>query len=482
MHITVVGTGYVGLVTGTCFAEMGNYVRCVDIDEEKVARLQEGEVPIFEPGLERYFARNTEEERLGFTTDLAGPVAESDLVFLCLPTPESEDGSADLSAVMEVAGQLGDLISTYTIVVDKSTVPVGTADRVRDRITGAGLEPGRDFDVVANPEFLREGKAVEDFLKPDRVVIGTESERAATIMKTLYEPFVRSGNPILIMDPRSAEMTKYAANAMLATRISFMNEVANVCERVGADVEKVRHGIGTDPRIGRRFLYAGIGFGGSCFPKDTKALGRTSEEHGYDFQILDAVTSVNDRQRKVLAHRLAEFYDGDLAGRTVAIWGLAFKAGTDDVREAPSHRIIEELLETGADITAYDPEAIETTRARIGDRIEYAEDEYAALEGAEALIICTEWHEFRRPDFARMKELMARPLVYDGRNLFETDRMRKEGFAYFSIGRPPARPGSAEQAAEESLESRAGANGRSGTGSDDVPEATDSVPPRTESP
>ncbi len=440
MHISVIGTGYVGLVSGTCFAEMGNFVTCVDIDAAKVERLNGGELPIFEPGLERYFERNTDEGRLQFTTEITEAVPESEIVFLALPTPSGGDGQADLSAVRQVAGQLGDLIEGYTIVVNKSTVPVGTADEVREAIAARGLRPGEDFDVVSNPEFLREGVAVDDFMKPERVVIGTSSERAAEIMENLYEPFVRSGNPILVMDERSAEMTKYAANAMLATRITFMNEIANICERVGANVEKIRRGIGTDSRIGKQFLYAGIGFGGSCFPKDVKALGHTAAEHGYEFQLLDAVTRINDYQREVLAHRVIDYFGGDVEGRRIAVWGLAFKANTDDVREAPSHIIIRALLEAGAEIVAYDPEAIETTRAELGDAIAYAADEYSVLEDAEALVICTEWHEFRRPEFERMHELLARPVVFDGRNLFEREKMAELGFDYYSIGRPHLPP------------------------------------------
>jgi UDPglucose 6-dehydrogenase len=430
----------VGLVSGTCFAEMGNFVTCVDIDSAKIERLRSGELPIFEPGLERYFERNTAEERLQFTTDIAAAVPDSDIVFLALPTPSDADGAADLSAVRTVAGRLGALIEPYTVVVNKSTVPVGTADQVREIIAADGLQPGEDFDVVSNPEFLREGVAVDDFMKPERVVIGTSSERAGQIMRDLYEPFVRSGNPILVMDEPSAEMTKYAANAMLATRISFMNEIANVCERVGANVEKIRHGIGTDSRIGPQFLYAGIGFGGSCFPKDVKALHHTAAEHDYDFKLLEAVARINDYQREVLAHRLIDYFDGDVEGKRIAIWGLAFKANTDDVREAPSHIIIETLLEAGAEIVAYDPEAMTTTRETLGAAITYAEDEYSVLEDAQAVMICTEWHEFRRPEFERMKELLARPVIFDGRNLFEREKMAGLGFDYYSIGRPHLPP------------------------------------------
>ena len=441
MNIAVVGTGYVGLVSGTCFAEMGSEVTCVDIDEGKVDQLRGGELPIYEPDLKRYFDRNTEEGRLSFTTDLEEAVREAQIIFFALPTPPGEDGAADLSYVLQAAGDVADLLtaeeeSTYRIVVNKSTVPVGTAERVRGVFEEKGLQPGRDVDVVSNPEFLREGVAVSDFMKPERVVIGTSSERAEKLMTELYEPFVRQGNPILVVDERSAEMIKYAANSFLATKISFMNEIANLCDRVGANVDKVRLGIGQDSRIGKQFLYPGIGFGGSCFPKDVQALSRTARENGYDFDILESVLRVNDRQRQVLADRLIDYFDGSIQGKQIAIWGLSFKPQTDDVREAPSHVIIRKLLEAGADIAAFDPEAEQTTRAVFGDQIEYAEDDYAALEGAEALVICTEWGEFRRPDFERMKELLARPLIFDGRNVYEPKRMAEMGFDYYSVGRP----------------------------------------------
>lgn len=443
MKIAVVGTGYVGLVTGTCFAEMGNEVICVDIDERKVQKLRDGQLTIYEPGLEVFFNRSREEGRLTFTTDLSEAVAQSDVIFLALPTPPSEDGSADLSYVLGVAKQISGLLggtSSYKVVVNKSTVPVGTADKVRGVLEEAGLKAGRDFDVVSNPEFLREGVAVDDFMKPERVVIGTSSQRAADIMTQLYEPFVRQGNPILIMDERSSEMTKYAANAFLATKITFMNEIANLCERVGANVDKIRMGIGSDSRIGKQFLYAGIGFGGSCFPKDVQALARTAGEYDYDFQILSAVLSVNDRQRELLAERIRDHFGGDLSGRRIAVWGLAFKANTDDVREAPSHVVIRGLLAAGATVAAFDPEAVETTRAVLGDVITYAEDAYDALQGADALVICTEWNEFRRPDFERMKAVLKAPLVFDGRNLYDPKRMAEMGFEYYSIGRPHVAP------------------------------------------
>ncbi|SHK20557.1 UDP-glucose dehydrogenase family protein [Rhodothermus profundi] len=441
MKLAIVGTGYVGLVTGTCFAEMGNEVVCVDIDAQKIDKLNRGELPIFEPGLEIYYERNRREGRLHFTTSLEEALPESEVIFLALPTPPGEDGSADLSYVLGVADQIAQWMAAhpetgYKIIVNKSTVPVGTADRVREIFESYGLTPGEQFDVVSNPEFLREGVAVDDFMKPERVIIGTRSPRAAEIMTQLYEPFVRQGNPILVMDERSSEMTKYAANAFLATKITFMNEIANVCERVGANVDEVRRGIGLDSRIGKQFLYAGIGFGGSCFPKDVKALARTAEEHGYAFQILKAVLDVNERQRRLLAERVYERFDGQLEGRRLAIWGLAFKANTDDVREAPSHVIIRKLLEHGADIVVFDPEAMENTRAVFGDAIRYARSMYEALEGAEALVICTEWNEFRRPDFQRMRDRMARPLIFDGRNLYHPKRMAAMGFEYYSIGRP----------------------------------------------
>ena len=445
MNIAIIGTGYVGLVSGTCFAEMGNQVTCVDIDESKVEMLRGGELPIYEPDLEHYFARNRKENRLSFTTDYADAVLDADVIFLALPTPPGEDGSADLTYVLQAAGTIADLLvdeedNGYRVIVNKSTVPVGTADRVSNALTEHGLTVGEQFDVVSNPEFLREGAAVDDFMKPDRVVIGTSSEKAADIMTRLYEPFVRQGNPILVVDERSAEMIKYTANSILATRISFMNEIANLCERVGADVDKVRLGISKDHRIGRHFLYSGIGFGGSCFPKDVQALHRTGRQNDYEFQILDSVLKVNDKQRKLLVHRLEDYFDGDLEGKNIAIWGLAFKPNTDDVREAPSHVIIDGLLERGANVTAFDPEAIETTKVKFGDQIDYAEDMYAPLSGADALVICTEWHEFRRPDLAKVRDSMVQPVVFDGRNLYDPSRMADMGFEYYSIGRPHVAP------------------------------------------
>ncbi|NBC01616.1 MAG: nucleotide sugar dehydrogenase [Bacteroidetes bacterium] len=445
MKVTIVGTGYVGLVSGTCFAEMGNNVVCVDIDEAKVDQMRAGQLPIFEPGLELFFERNLKDERLTFTTSLEEGVQHGDVIFLALPTPPSEDGSADLSYVMGVAQEIAAMQAAdpaigYKIIVDKSTVPVGTADKVAEVMEAAGLARGEHFDVVSNPEFLREGVAVDDFMKPERVVIGTDSERASDIMTQLYEPFVRQGNAILTMDTRSAEMTKYAANSLLATRISFMNEIANVCERVGANVDDVRIGIGQDSRIGKRFLYSGIGFGGSCFPKDVQALHRTAKAHDYDFTVLDAVLTVNDRQRVRLAEDVVAHFDGDLEGKRIGVWGLAFKPNTDDIREAPAHIIIRHLQKHGAKVQAFDPEAMGTTRDVLGDTIVYAADAYSALDDVDALIICTEWHEFRRPDFTKMHRRMKQPLVFDGRNVYHPERMAELGFDYYSIGRPHFAP------------------------------------------
>ena len=456
MNIAMIGTGYVGLVSGTCFAEMGNRVVCVDIDEEKVDQLQNGQLPIYEPDLEHYFNRNTEEGRLTFTTDLAESVAHAELIFLALPTPPGEDGSADLSYVLNAAGDIANLIADedndrYRLIINKSTVPVGTADRVENVMERAGLQAGEQFDVVSNPEFLREGVAVDDFLKPDRVVIGTSSEKAADMMTRLYEPFVRQGNPIVVVDERSAEMIKYAANSILATRISFMNEIANLCEKVGANVDKVRMGISKDHRIGRHFLYAGIGFGGSCFPKDVQALHRTGRQNDYDFQILDSVLKVNDRQRKLLAERVIDYFDGDVSGKKVAIWGLSFKPNTDDIREAPSHIIIRTLLKAGAEVVGYDPEAIDTTRDVFGDAIDYADGMYSALDDADVLVICTEWNAFRRPDLADVRDRLAQPVIFDGRNVFEPKRMAEMGFIYSSIGRPSLPPENDTEAIETAL-------------------------------
>lgn len=438
MNITVVGTGYVGLVTGTCFADSGNNITCVDIDENKVKRLQAGEIPIYEPGLRTIFERSIREGRLKFTTQLAEAARTAEIIFLCLPTPPGADGQADLSAVLKVAGQLGELITGYTIIVNKSTVPVGTAEQVRKTIAAT---TDADFDVVSNPEFLREGAAVEDFMKPERVVIGTSSERAAEIMTTLYEPFVRSGNPILVMDERSAELTKYAANAMLATKITFMNEVANVCERLGADVDQVRRGLGTDSRIGKRFLFAGIGYGGSCFPKDVQAIHYTAGQNGYDFQILSSVMAVNEAQKVSIVRKMEEFYgSADFSGKTFGIWGLSFKPETDDVREAPSLYIAEELVKRGARLLAYDPEATETFKAATSDEVlaatTFVSNQREALKDVDALVICTEWNEFRRPTIDRFQDHMKHAVIFDGRNLYDLERARKANIKYISVGRP----------------------------------------------
>lgn len=433
MKIAVVGTGYVGLVTGTCFAETGNRVTCIDINKDKIDRLSRGEITIYEPGVEKIFLRNLKEGRLRFTTDLAEGVSEAVMVFLALPTPPWEDGSADLSYVLGVADQLGKIMDSYKVIVDKSTVPVGTAEKVRAAI--AANYKG-DFDVVSNPEFLREGVAVDDFMKPDRVVIGTESEQAKKLMSDLYGPFVRQGNPVIFMDEKSAELTKYAANAFLATKISFMNEIAQLCERLGADVDMVRKGIGSDSRIGKRFLFPGIGYGGSCFPKDVQALIRSAADVSYEFKILDAVESVNSAQKKHLVQKIKSYYGHDLSGKCFALWGLAFKPNTDDIREAPALSLISDLTAAGAAISAYDPEAMANVRNQIGDGIRYAENQYDALNNADGLIIATEWSEFRTPDFDLMAQKLKAKVIFDGRNLFETDDMAALGYYYESIGRP----------------------------------------------
>ncbi|MDH3648539.1 MAG: UDP-glucose/GDP-mannose dehydrogenase family protein [Saprospiraceae bacterium] len=433
MKLTIIGTGYVGLVTGTCFAETGNQVTCVDIDAEKVSRMQRGEVPIYEPGLDVLFERNEKQGRLVFTTDLKEAVISADIIFLALPTPPGEDGSADLSYILNVANELGQLIEKYTIIVDKSTVPVGTAEKV-ESILERRLSKEL-FDVVSNPEFLREGAAVDDFLKPDRVVIGTSSERARTKLRRLYGPFVRQGNPIIFMDERSAEMTKYAANAYLATRISFMNEIANLCEQVGANVDLVRKGIGSDNRIGKRFLFPGIGYGGSCFPKDVQALARTAVDYDYDFKILKSVMQINELQRKRMVRKIKDYFQENLRGRKIAIWGIAFKPNTDDIREAPAIYIIESLLECGVQIAAFDPEAMPNASMIFGDRVEFCPDQYEALTDADALAILTEWSVFRTPTFTAMKQLMKSPVIFDGRNLYDLDNVGEHGFYYNSIGR-----------------------------------------------
>jgi len=437
VKLCVIGTGYVGLVAGTCFAESGNDVICVDIDAEKVARLQQGIVPIYEPGLEELIKRNVAESRLAFSTDLRDAVRRSLICFIAVGTPQSEDGSADLAAVLAVAEGIADAMDGYRVIVDKSTVPVGTADRVRQAMAARTTHP---FDVVSNPEFLKEGAAIDDFMKPDRVVIGSDSPRASELMQELYRPFVRTEHPILVMSAASAEMTKYAANSMLAARISLMNEFANLCERVGADVDDVRRGIGFDRRIGHHFLFPGVGYGGSCFPKDVKAVIRTAAEQGLDFRLLRAAEEVNERQKRTLVDKVAAHFGADLRGRRIAVWGLSFKPRTDDMREAPSIPIIEALLEAGAEVYAYDPEAMQEAHRVFGERIQYCRVNYDALRDADALLIVTEWNEFRRPDFARMREVMKQPVVFDGRNIFDPQKMRDLGFTYYSVGRRPVRP------------------------------------------
>jgi len=432
MKIAVVGTGYVGLVTGTCLAETGNHVCCVDIDERKVNKLRNGQITIYEPGLEKLFERNVKEERLSFTTNLKEGIEEAEIVFLALPTPPGEDGSADLQYVLSVSEQIGKLLTDYKIIIDKSTVPVGTAEKVHAAIA---RNYNGEFDVVSNPEFLREGVAVDDFMKPDRIVIGTTSERAKGLLTELYGPYVRQGNPIIFMDERSAELTKYAANAFLATKISFMNEIAQMCEMLGADVDMVRRGIGSDDRIGKRFLFPGIGYGGSCFPKDVKALIHSAKEINYDFKILDAVTEVNEIQKSHLVTKIRRYF-GDLKGKHFALWGLAFKPNTDDIREAPALEIIEALLAGGATISAFDPEAMNNVKNIIGDRIGFCETPYDCLTDADALIIATEWNEFRTPDFDKIMATLKEPVIFDGRNVFDVSSMEKKGFHYESIGRP----------------------------------------------
>ncbi len=432
MKIAVVGTGYVGLVTGTCFAETGNQVCCVDIDERKVEKLRKGKLTIYEPGLDVLFDRNTKEGRLRFTTNLAEGIKDAQVIFLALPTPPGEDGSADLKYILGVASDLGPLLENYTVIIDKSTVPVGTAEKVHARIAQHAKV---EFDVVSNPEFLREGVAVEDFMKPDRVVIGTKSEKAKKVMEKLYAPLVRQGNPIIFMDERSAEMTKYAANAFLAMKITFMNEIANLCEKAGANVDDIRKGIGTDTRIGKRFLFAGIGYGGSCFPKDVQALEKTAIEHQYDFKILKSVMKVNEKQKTKMMPYVKEHFEGDLKGKTIAMWGLAFKPHTDDIREAPALYNIKELRKAGAKVVVYDPEAMENIRGVVGKKVKYAKNPYEALEGADALMIMTEWPEFRTPDFEKMEINLKNKVVFDGRNLYELKDMRELGYTYYSVGR-----------------------------------------------
>lgn len=432
MNIAVVGTGYVGLVTGTCLAETGNNVICVDINEDKISKLRRGEVPIYEPMLEVLFHRNIKAGRLKFTTHLKEAVEPSTLIFLALPTPPGEDGSADLSYILGVAGDLGKIITSYKIIVGKSTVPVGTAEKVRNEIR---KNYKGEFDVVSNPEFLREGFAVEDFMKPDRVVIGSSSEKAIRVMKELYGPFVRQGNPVFVMDERSSELTKYAANSFLAMKISFMNELANLCEKVGANVDAVRIGIGSDNRIGKRFLFPGIGYGGSCFPKDVQALIRMAHQADYDFKILDAVEQVNHEQKKILVSKISDFYKTNLKGKRFGIWGLAFKPDTDDIREAPALEIIRDLLLQGATVSAFDPQAMPNVKEKFGDQMVYAEDMYSAIKDTDALIICTEWAEFRTPDLEKMGTLLKEKTIFDGRNLYEPITLKEAGFKYFSMGR-----------------------------------------------
>jgi UDPglucose 6-dehydrogenase len=432
MKIAVVGTGYVGLVTGTCFAETGNTVTCIDIDHEKVKKLNSGKITIYEPGLEQLFERNIKQERLFFTTNLKEGIEDAKVIFLALPTPPGEDGSADLKYILKVSEDLGPILSDYTVIIDKSTVPVGTADKVRERIA---RKANVDFDVVSNPEFLREGVAVEDFMKPERVVIGTTSQRARKIMETLYAPFVRQGNPLVFMDEKSAELTKYAANAFLAAKITFMNEIANLCELLGADVDAVRKGMGTDSRIGKRFLFPGIGYGGSCFPKDVQALAKSADDASYNFKILKAVMEVNTFQKTKLIEKIKEHFNGDLKGKTIAFWGLSFKPHTDDIREAPALYNIEVLLEEGVKIRAHDPEAMGNIKQIIGDKIKYYENPYEAAEGADAIFIATEWPEFRTPDFDKLNAILKARVIFDGRNVYELDVMKEQGYTYFSIGR-----------------------------------------------
>lgn len=433
MNIAIIGTGYVGLVSGTCFAETGNNVVCIDIDEKKIEQLRRGETPIYEPGLDLLLERNIKEKRISFTTSLADGIKDAQIIFLALPTPPGADGAADLRFVLGVADDLSKIITEYKVIVNKSTVPVGTAEK-----TAAVMAKNLDkslFDVVSNPEFLREGVAVEDFLKPDRVVIGTSSERARKLMDELYQPFVRQGNPIYYMDERSSEMTKYAANSYLAMRISFMNEMANLCERAGANVDMVRIGMGSDARIGKRFLFPGVGYGGSCFPKDVQALAHTADEYGYNFQLVKSVMEVNDRQKLILGDKILSYFGGDIKGKTFAVWGLAFKPETDDIREAPSLYLIDALLAAGAHVRAFDPEAMGNVRAIYGDKVYFAENQYDALLEADALVIVTEWSEFRNPDYTRINSTLKAPIIFDGRNVYSLEKMNELGFVYQSMGR-----------------------------------------------
>ena len=432
MKIAVIGTGYVGLVTGTCLAETGNEVICVDIDKQKVEKMRSGVVPIYEPHLDVLFERNIKANRLKFTTSLDKGLSHGDIIFLALPTPEDEDGSADLSYILNVSSEIGKKIKDYKIIVNKSTVPVGTAEKVKAVISD---KTSCEFDVVSNPEFLREGLAVDDFLKPERIIVGSSSERATKLMKKLYAPFVRSGNPVLIMDEKSSELTKYAANAFLATKITFMNEIANYCEKVGADVDRVRAGMGTDSRIGKRFLFPGIGYGGSCFPKDVKALHKAGKNENYDFKILESVIKVNDRQKTILLPKIMDYFKNDITGKNLAIWGLAFKPETDDIREAQAVYLMDELLQKGANLTVFDPEAMPNIKKRFGDIINYKDTMYDAIENADGLVICTEWSIFRTPDYKKLKKLLKNPVIFDGRNLYNVKDMKSEEFTYISIGR-----------------------------------------------
>ncbi|WP_026451806.1 UDP-glucose dehydrogenase family protein [Aequorivita capsosiphonis] len=432
MKISVIGTGYVGLVTGTCLAETGNEVVCVDIDKAKVEKMRNGVVPIYEPYLDVLFERNIKANRLKFTTSLEEGLKHGEIIFLALPTPEDGDGAADLSYVLNVSEEIGKSIKDYKVIVDKSTVPVGTAEKVRAVISKNAT---CDFDVVSNPEFLREGFAVDDFLKPERIIIGSSNERATALMQKLYAPFVRSGNPIIVMDEKSAELTKYAANSFLATKITFMNEIANYCEKVGADVDMVRAGMGTDSRIGKRFLFPGIGYGGSCFPKDVKALKKAGKDEDYDFKILSSVIEINSTQKTILLPKIESYFNDDLEGKTIAVWGLAFKPETDDIREAPSIDMMEALLDKKAKLQVFDPEAMPNIEKRFGDKIKYSKSMYAALDAADALLICTEWSIFRTPDYNRLKKLLKNPVIFDGRNLYNVSDMETEGFTYVSIGR-----------------------------------------------
>jgi len=432
MKIAVIGTGYVGLVTGTCLAETGNDVICVDVNEAKVKQMQAGEVPIYEPGLDLLFHRNIEQKRLTFTTNLADAVKDAQIIFMALPTPPGGDGAADLSYILGAAKDISKLITEYKVIVNKSTVPVGTADKVKAVFAE---NTSVEVDVVSNPEFLREGVAVDDFMKPDRVVLGTKSEKAKKLMTELYGPYVRQGNPILFMDERSSELTKYAANSFLATKITFMNEVANLCELVGADVDAVRRGIGSDDRIGKRFLFPGVGYGGSCFPKDVQALVKSSDDYAYDFQILKSVMEVNERQKTILVDKVLKYYKGDIEGKHFALWGLAFKPETDDIREAPALYIIDALVKNGATVTVFDPEAMENVKNIIGDQVNYAKNQYEALESADALLIATEWSVFRNPDFEKIDSTLKNKVVFDGRNLYDLQKMIDLGYYYNSIGR-----------------------------------------------